>query len=61
VTNCVRFQYKSRTEDTFKQTNENDSLHEISNANGVSVVNFVELENLILKSIMFPHRNIHKH
>jgi hypothetical protein len=38
----------------------NDSLHEISNDNGVRVVNFATSKNLIVKSTMFPHRNIHK-
>jgi hypothetical protein len=38
----------------------NDSLHEISNDNAVRVVNFATSKNLIVKSTMFPHRNIHK-
>jgi hypothetical protein len=33
---------------------------EISNDNGVRVVNFATFKNLTAKSIMFPHRNIHK-
>jgi hypothetical protein len=39
----------------------NESLHEISNGNGVRVVNFATLKNLIVKSTMFPLRNIHKY
>jgi hypothetical protein len=35
--------------------NSNESLHEISNDNGVRVVNFA-----ISKSTMYPHHNIHK-
>jgi hypothetical protein len=35
----------------------NESLHKISNDNGVTVVNFVTSKNLTVKSIMFPHRN----
>jgi hypothetical protein len=38
-----------------------ESLHEISNDNGVRIVNFTTSKNLILKSTMFPHRNIHKY
>jgi hypothetical protein len=38
------------------------SLQEISNDNGVIVVrvNFAISKNLIVKSMMLPHRNIHK-
>jgi hypothetical protein len=46
--------------DIFKPTIGNDSLHEISNNNGVRVVNFITSKNLIVKSTIFPHRNIHK-
>jgi hypothetical protein len=48
-------------EDIFKQTVGNERLHEISNDNGVRVVNFATSKNLIAKRIMFPHRNIHKY
>jgi hypothetical protein len=47
-------------EDTFKPTIGNESLHEISNNNGVRAVKFTTLKNLIVKSVTFPHRNIHK-
>ncbi|PNF34106.1 hypothetical protein B7P43_G01139 [Cryptotermes secundus] len=47
-------------EDIFKPRIGNESLHEISNDNGVRVVNFVTSETLTVKSTMFPHRNIHK-
>jgi hypothetical protein len=36
------------------------SLHEASNDNGVRVINFATLKNLIVKST-FPHFIIHKH
>jgi hypothetical protein len=36
------------------------TLHEISNDNGVRVVNFATSKNLILKSKMLPRRNIGK-
>jgi hypothetical protein len=36
-------------------------LHEISNDNGVRLVNFATSKNLRVKSTMFPHCNIHKY
>ncbi|PNF20284.1 hypothetical protein B7P43_G14727, partial [Cryptotermes secundus] len=54
------FNAKVGREDIFKPTIGNESLHEISNDNGVRVVNFATSENLAVKSTMFPHRNIHK-
>jgi hypothetical protein len=44
----------------FKPTIGNENLHEISNDNGVRLVNFATSKNLRVKSAMFPHRNIHK-
>jgi hypothetical protein len=46
--------------DIFKPTIENENLQEISNDNGLKIVNFATSKNLIVKSTMFPHRNIHK-
>jgi hypothetical protein len=54
------FNAKVRREDIFKQTIGNQSLNEISNDNGVIVVNFATAKNLIVKSTMFPHCNIHQ-
>jgi hypothetical protein len=48
-------------EDISKPTIENESLHEISNNNGVRLVNFATSKNLRVKPTMFPHRNIHKY
>jgi hypothetical protein len=48
-------------EDIFKLTIGNESLHEISNDSGVREVNFSTSKNLIVKSTMFPHCNIHKY
>jgi hypothetical protein len=47
-------------EDNFKRTSGNESLHAIGNDNGVGVINFDTSENVIVKSEMFPHRNVHK-
>jgi hypothetical protein len=49
------FDDKVDREDIFKPTTGNESLHEISNDNGVRVVNFATCKNLIVKSTMFPH------
>jgi hypothetical protein len=48
-------------EDIFKPTIENESLHEISNDNGIRLVNFATFKNLRVKSTMSPYRNIHKY
>ena len=39
----------------------NESLHQDSNDNGSRTVKFATLKNLVLKSTMLPHRNIHKY
>jgi hypothetical protein len=55
------FSTKLGREDIFKPTIGNKSLHEISNDNGVRLVNFATSKNFRAKSTMFPHRNIHKY
>jgi hypothetical protein len=55
------FNAKVGREDIFKPIIGNESLHEASNDNGVRVVNFTTLINLIVKSTTFPHHDIHKH
>jgi hypothetical protein len=54
------FSAKVGMEDIFKPRIGNESLHEISNDNGVRVVNFATSKNLIVKSTMFPHCSINK-
>jgi endonuclease/exonuclease/phosphatase family metal-dependent hydrolase len=54
------FNAKVGREEIFKPTIESESLHGISNDNGVRVVHFATSRNLAIKSTMFPHRNIHK-
>jgi hypothetical protein len=54
------FSAKESGEDIFKPTIGNENLHEIGNDNGVRVVNFATSKNLIVRSNMFPHHNIHK-
>jgi hypothetical protein len=55
------FNAKVGREDILKLTIENESLHEISNDNGVRVVNFATSKKLTVKRTMFPQRNIHKY
>jgi hypothetical protein len=43
-----------------KSTIGNESLHKISNDNGVRVVNFATSKNLTVRSTMFPQHNFHK-
>jgi len=47
-------------EDVFKPMFGNDSLQQDIDDNGVRIVNFATSENLV-KSTMFPHRNLHKY
>jgi hypothetical protein len=54
------FTVKAGREEIFKLTIGNESLREISNDMGVRGVNFATSKNLIVKSTMFPHHNIHK-
>ena len=53
------FNAKVGRENIFKPTIGNESLHQDNNDNGVRIVNFATSKNLVIKSAMFPHRNIH--
>jgi len=53
------FNAKVGRENIFKPTIGQESLHQDSNDNGVRLVNFTTSQNLVVKSTMFPHRNIH--
>jgi hypothetical protein len=55
------FSAKVGREDIFKPIIGNESFCEANNDNGVRVVNFVTLKNVIVKSTTFPHHDIHKH
>jgi hypothetical protein len=57
----LAFNTKLGRKDIFKPTIRYESLHEITNDIDVTVVNFVTSKNLIVKSTMFPHCNIHKY
>jgi hypothetical protein len=53
------FNAKVGRKDIFKPTIGNESLHEISNDNGVRLVSFATSKNLRDESTMFPYCNIH--
>jgi hypothetical protein len=55
------FNTKVGREDISKPINGNGSLHEISNDNVGRLVNSVTSKHLGVKSMMFPHCNIHKY
>ena len=55
------FNAKLGRENIFKPTNGNDRLHYGINDNGARIVNFATSKNLVVKSTMFLHRNIHKY
>jgi len=55
------FNAKVRRENIVKLTIGNDSLHQDCNDNGVRIADFATSKNLVVKSMMFLHRNIHKY
>jgi hypothetical protein len=55
------FKAKVGRENIFKPTIGNESLHHDSNDNGLRTVNFAVSKNLVIKSTMFPHQNIHNY
>jgi len=55
------FNIKVGRDNIFKPTIGNESLHQDSNDNGVRIVNFVTLKNVVVKSTMFLHQYIHEY
>jgi len=55
------FNVKAGRQNIFKPTSGQESLHQDSNYNGVRLVNFATSQNMVVKSTMFLHRNIHKY
>jgi hypothetical protein len=55
------FNAKIGREEIFKLIIGNESLHEVSNDNGVRVQNFATSKNLTVKSTTIPHYDIHKY
>jgi len=52
--------HKVWKEEIYRPTTGSHSLHENTNHNGYRLVQFVTLNNMVIVSIMFQHRNIHK-
>ena len=48
-------------ENIFKPTVGNESLHQVSNDNGVRIVNFVTSRNLVVKGTIFTYRKINRY
>jgi hypothetical protein len=58
----MRFQWQSRQKDILKTTIGNESLHKISNDNGVRLVNFANIKiPQSTVSTISPHHNSHKY
>ena len=55
------FNAKVGRENILKATIGWESLHQDSKDSGVRIVNFTTLKNLVVKSTMFAHLNIHKY
>jgi hypothetical protein len=48
-------------ENILKPTIGNESLHQDSNNNGVTIINFATSKHLVVKRTMVSHRNIHRY
>jgi hypothetical protein len=55
------FKAKVGKENIFKPTVGKESIHQDTNDDDDRIVHFVTLKNLVVKSMMFPHRNIRKY
>ena len=54
-------QGRGKRQNIFKPKTGNESRHQDSNDNGARIVNFATSTNLVVKSTIFPHQNIHKY
>jgi hypothetical protein len=54
------FNAKVGNKNIFRPTFVNERLQQGSKKNGVRIVNFATSKNVVVKSMVFPHRNIHK-
>jgi len=54
------FSANVRKENIFKPTIGNENLHQDGNDEGVRIVKFTTSKNVVVRSTMFPHREIHK-
>jgi hypothetical protein len=51
---------KTGREEVFRDIMGKEILHLTSNNNGLRAIDFVVSRNMIISSIHFPHKNIHK-
>jgi hypothetical protein len=52
---------KLEIQDIFKRTFGNESVYQDSNDNDVRIANFATAKNIVIKSMMFPNRNIQEY
>ena len=52
--------HKVWKEEIYRPTTGSHSLHENTNDNGYCIIQFAALNNMVIGSTMFQHRNIHK-
>jgi len=50
------FNAKEELENIFKQTNKNESLHQVNEDNIIKIINFATPKNLVVKRRMFPQQ-----
>jgi hypothetical protein len=55
------FNAKVGRENIFETKIGNENLHQDCNDNSVRTVNFATSKNLVVKSMLFPHRDFHKY
>jgi hypothetical protein len=54
------FNAKVGREESFKPVIRNESLHDVSNDNGLRLITFATSVGMVIGSTMFPHKQIHK-
>jgi hypothetical protein len=57
----MRFSFTIGEKGYFQKAVGNESLHQGSKDNGIRILNFATSKNVVVKSTILPHRNIHKH
>jgi hypothetical protein len=55
------FTLRTGNENLHQDDDDDDNNNNNNNNNGVRIVNFATSKNLVVKSTMFPHQNLHKY